>query len=76
MSTTYRGRKRPTPIESRPTRSRELRAARIAVGLTQKELGALAGVDQSNIAHYETGGATFSDEMLAFLLGVILRAPR
>ena len=59
------------PNEARPERARELRHARLAAGLTQHQLAAMAGIDQSTIAHYETGGKTPGADRVAYLLGVI-----
>lgn len=57
------------------SRAEEVRAARLAAGLTQVQLAQLSGIAQPNIANYESGRRTVSPEVKARLLAATRPRP-
>lgn len=52
-----------------------LRARREGMGLTQRQLAALVGVDDSNFCHYERGETVPCGEVLSRLTGIVGELP-
>jgi predicted transcriptional regulator len=66
-----RPRRLPRPVEDRPLAAQELRGARNAVGITQRDLASLAGLNQDQVAKYESGLLRLTDERFAYLIRVL-----